>query len=778
MATQRILLLGVASILCLAAAGQEKEDTREINLARLASAQTGSVIPTSAFLGKNETKVSRNEAAFRYRGEDGELAYRWHAPRKAADPVFGTFTVRAKPAGKPSKWSKDVPFAGKARLEWTEEAQWLDRTFTKTPTGALCSVRYRVGQSDATLQIKVVIQDKSLSIEIGVDRPVVKVFNAGGWEAPGARTVTVPYYSGAPVYLPAQNLFANAFLDWTSAQATSHTLAQAIYEPLTDGSRLTVQERVVFTASWNFDEVLPNIPNPASEYRSKVAGRMVLDIWEGRFDEIAKKFAEYAGYGIRDCIALIHVWQRSGYDNALPSHYPAQQKLGGEQALKQAVTAGEQNGCYVALHENYVDYYPNYIGFDENDIAKTSARERLKAWYNPSTSIQSFAVKPSRMVALANTQSPEIHKRYGTNASFLDVNSSVSPWFHQDMQEGIAGAGTFRSFGEESKKLWEFERQTHGGPVFGEGGHHWFWSGLLDGVEAQPGQGWPLHEGHTMPLFVDFDLLKIHPLQVNHGMGYYERWARSAEDATTLEAMDQYRMQEVAYGHAPFLGRATWTQLPIAWLESHLVTPVATRYGAAHATSIRYQVDGEWVDTNSAVRANQFERVQVQYDNGLTIVANSSSSELRWNQLVLPRFGWAATGAGLTAFTAVRDGVIMDFAETEDSLFANARNSQDWKTDSAVEASARLNSSAKIIDFGPVRTDGSVFLSRDGAEWTMRVFPQDRTFTVELNEERFPKPASVTAEGSPSTTIQPEPHEKWWRLPLNGAKVYRWRAEK
>ena len=35
--------------------------------------------------------------------------------------------------------------------------------------------------------------------------------------------------------------------------------------------------------------------------------------------------------------------------------------------------------------------------------------------------------------------------------------------------------------------------------MLGEGANHWFWSGCLDGVEAQFGVGWPGSAGRTAP---------------------------------------------------------------------------------------------------------------------------------------------------------------------------------------------------------------------------------------------------------------------------------------
>ena len=100
----------------------------------------------------------------------------------------------------------------------------------------------------------------------------------------------------------------------------------------------------------------------------------------------------------------------------------------------------------------------------------------------------------------------------------------MPPWFHVDFRAGEAGAGRSAASGTCIGSCGPTSATTHDGPVFGEGNNHWYWSGCLDGVEAQFGSGWPGNGGFSAPLSVDFDLLKIHPLQFNHGMGYYERW--------------------------------------------------------------------------------------------------------------------------------------------------------------------------------------------------------------------------------------------------------------
>jgi hypothetical protein len=664
---------------------------------------------------------------------------------------------------------------------------------------------------------------------------------------------------------------------------------------------------------------LPNIPNPPSPFLADLADRVVLDVWGDRYEDIAAKLETLADHGIRRCVVLVHNWQRSGYDNALPAHVPAAANKGGDPGMKVLVSTGVRLDHRMALHENYADYYPNYEGFKEADIALDSEGHRQKAWYNPGTKIQSFAVQPNAILALAEDQSPEIHRRYGTNADYLDVHSAVRPWFHVDQHAGQTGAGMFQQVFAIHTLLWSKERTVHGGPVFGEGNNHWYWSGLLDGVEAQFGSGWPGGKGESAPLLVDFDLLKIHPLQFNHGMGYYERWWNKRTDPRRplMAALDQYRMQEVAFGHAGFLGAATWSNLPLAWLEHHLLVPVMTRCATATPISIEYEWKGRWLDASEAVRSGaDFQRVRVGYENGLTVVANQSPETLTVGRRTLPQYGWAAWTDEFDAGTTLRDGVVCDHAETHDSVFVNARDAAAWdvsgrkrihpsvtsvettgpctirfsyrwrvgdslprgnhtafvhfgKADdddagasilfqqdhaptlptsewrpgttvddgpytlhvpetlpdgdyawligltrrggervalegnddgsrrirlgilavrdggrtiafrpdrgessrgSATEAD-RLNHAGQTLEFGSVRTSGSIRVRRAGAEWVAQILPRDGTFPVQLRASRFGCPAQVAIPGGEQPSVTPKTRPTGGRSPEQGARV-------
>lgn len=874
-------------------------------LSRLTSRQNGSVVPLSGFAGKTRARSSPTEVVFDYQGADGMLEYRW-TPGDEHGSFLGHLTLTARMTGDALV---TVPLAAQAHLDWTADATPTGATFVPAHGAGSATLRrtYQVGGQTATLTVTGSLQGKSLVFDITCDRSVLRALDGGDWGPTMRRqSINIPYYSLPIWYLSHENLFAGSFLDWTTSQASRLNGTQAAYEPLTDGTRNPLRERLIYTAAWHLEETLPNIPNPPSPFRADLSKRVVLDIWGNTFSGVQTYLESLADEGIGPGVALLHVWQHFGYDNGLPQHVPANAEQGGDPALAALTQASQRADIRMALHENYVDYYPNFPGFTDSDIARAPDGSRVPAWFNPGTKIQSFAVKPTRILPLAKTQGPEILHRYGSDACYLDVHSAVPPWFHVDFQAGQTGAGEFHTVWDAHRALWAYERGLHHGPVFGEGNNHWYWSGYLDGVEAQFGQGWPSGQGTSAPLLVDFDLLKIHPLQLNHGMGYYERWwdQGPGPGRSLLSLLDQYRMEEVAYGHEGFLGGEAWHDLGLAWLESHLMTPLTARTALASPTAIDYFVNGRWVDTTTAAKADgpwSSVRVRVRYSNGLTVWANGGSTSLRVGAVTLPRYGWLAQGGGLTAGTTLRQGVVSDFAQTPDSVFANARPAEDWETpgltrirptvaefmptgprtfraiywwmagqdiptdyhcfvhfvgttggdggenirfqqdhalstptsqwksgrtitdgpwdvtvppnvatgdylwtiglfstdggratlqgtsdahgriilgtlhvtDSGVsftprppisESNTPVNHTSRVLDFGSIRTNGSVFARHEGAEWVLRPFPRDRPFMIELSAARFGHPPGAKVIGG------------WWRLPLTGEPTYRWRA--
>ena len=614
------------------------------------------------------------------------VTYQWVAPVNGSLYTIGSMIITDSIAGA----------SPLGRIQFDSHLDWIG------PSEALQSIAYQtsgsptatllfVGPNGAThLTLAPMFDGRFAAMHLSADQPTIQGVSLGQLSSSVVtQRLSVPYYTQAVNYVGSLALFENSYFDPFHSNASTITTNAgqkafyALNEKGTTSNRLDDLWKV--SVSNDITNVLPYPEHPASPYISALAGKVVLDIKSGTFDTIAAQIANLGNYGVNRCVVLIEDWQLNGYDNGLPAQYPANTALGGEAGMHAIGSAAHANGCLFGLHENYVDYYPDYVGYMPSATMRNSDGTQLLAWLNTTTGIQSFATKPGLFVPEAQTQSPSIHSDYGTNMTFIDVNSSAPPWWRTDEDPSASGSGMFATYRDASIGLWAYERSLEKGPVLGEGKYHWFWSGLLDGVEAQFGaESTPITNGLTAPLFVDFDLTRIHPLQANYGMGFYDRWMPEGTTITSTLALDAYRMQEVIFGHGPYLNDAFWSSVPRALLEQNLVSPLATRYAVQTPGAIVYAVNGVWSDATAAAKAGDFSLAKVFYPNGDTVIANSRSSTLAWGGLQIPQYGWAATGSGLSAYTALVGGQIADYSQTHQSIYANARNQADILSENTV----------------------------------------------------------------------------------------------
>jgi hypothetical protein len=593
----------------------------------------------------------------------------WVAPSVGSTNSLGTVLY---PTGSGTAMLKPTITSANGTLSCTATS-WNSTATTLTIT-------YKDASSNTVhVTVALAATTQGFAATIDADNAVVNAINMGDLSTTlGTTSIAVPYYTGNVYYATNLSKFVNAWWDWKATHATSLSSSTASYVAKTNGSYNLAHEVLEIAYSSNVDAVFPSPGNSASPYMATLAGRVVLDIWDEGFSTIQSGLNDLGDYGINHCAGIIHDWQNMGYDNGLPQHYTANSTLGGSSAILSAMAQGTSNGCLMALHENYADYYPNYPDYTDASVALSSSGTKKNAWYNSSTGIQSYAEKPTWMVKNAETQSPLIHANYQTTASYLDVHSAAALSTYGDQDASATNGGMLTAWTSGNQALWQYERTVHDGPVLGEGGNHWYYTGQLDGVEAQFGAGSvAVQQDVASPLFVDFDLFMLHPLQVNHGMGYYSRWTTAGVSTMTNTQLDAYRMQEIAYGHAPFLGNKTWNDVAKAFVEANLLGPVATAYGTATASAVSYHINDAWVSSSSAALAGNYTQVQASYANGLSVVANAATSNLSWNGLTIPQYGWAAKGSDLLAYTAQCGSTICDYARTSTTLFANARNQTD-----------------------------------------------------------------------------------------------------
>ena len=577
-------------------------------------------------------------------------------------------------------------------------------------------------------------------------------------------------YDPMPLYRTSEGLFASTFFDWATSAATRLEESSAIYAPRSDGSRNILHERLIVTASPRLADVLPSSYWPRSRYYGRVGGRVVIDITETLpFAKIEQGVDRLIAGGLSDCVVIVHVWQRLGYDNGLPVVLPANAYLGGNTALRAIGDKVKAVGCEFALHQNYVDQYDNSGDFDPRAIGRDADGQLLRAWLNAVVGQQSYALRPDRLEATARRYAAPIKASLGSTASFIDVNSSFLPWERVDMDALQPGGGRFNAFLTGSKAMFEAMQEIERGPVFGEGHRHFYWTGALDGVEAEMTSG---YEGdvRTAPLWVDFDLLRIHPVQHNYGMGYYNRYApatRASHDPMTEErTRDIYRAQELAFAHLPYRSGTMWDDVRLFVQEAALSTPVAKAYARASAREIRYPVNGSWKPIEEAWPLGAAHAVRVRYDNGLVVTANTGIRNIADPiGRGLGEAGWSATGKDINGWSTTFPEGRRDFMRAPDTLYADPRGvAGNWTATGATPTE---------IDFGPLRTDGQTWLSCRQGRWTVLGIAQRGSVTLDVDAAVIPRPNSLRGEPDTPDLVPGEASRSgFWRVRLISGRRY------
>lgn len=652
-----------------------------IDLARVCNDPSRGIVPSSLFDGKNTVTTDGHAFQFAYEGNDGRVVYTY-------TPETGTlddFSVRINdtPAFAPA-WGGGVTAAivkeGRDRAVPLRGGKALTIAL---PAGDRPEVHVRWEyplESGTTIVVwQFGIQGKALTVAATCSDPLLSGLSLGHeGNIAFRKTYQIPYLWGAIVYLPEQQAFVCRYLDWTKSNASNCPQGDANYDRKTDGTRNALREQGYIAISQNVAEILPNIPSAPSPYMDLLGSRIVLDIWQhhdGTYMGDAENLRNLKDNGVDRLAIISHVWQCFGYDVKLPDHLPANEQFGGDEGMKEFGKAANECGYIWSLHENYTDLYPDAPSYDESARALNADGSPALGWYNAGTKVQAYAIKSNRSLGFAEKNSPEIHARFGTNAAYLDVHTCVPPWHALDHDASQPMAAMARFKYEKHAELFQYERDTHGGPLFGEGNYQFFWAGLFDGAEAQVGGG----EDH--PPFLDFDLLKIHPQMVNHGMGYYERWFRRGYDhqwgydTGTPQQVDKYRAQEIAYGHAGFIGAAQTSNIQWVAKEHHMMHPVQRLANTAKPKSILYEVDGRMAPAGVALVAGQRSRQHIAYDSELRVWVNWSSEPWNIEGRVLPQWGVLALGTGTEVATVLKDGVYADYAECPEYVFVDARTS-------------------------------------------------------------------------------------------------------
>ena len=579
---------------------------------------------------------------------------------------------------------KDRPFrAACPYVAVTNRVAPLDVTCRGTcaATGCRAEVRFHV-------------EGQSLVADVHVDGGRVAEVRFGSWPEPEhPRLVRVPYYTyngyGAarPFVLVTDTasgpIFHAATMDWTQSNASTpfsdpDLVEDALganggtrYIPRTDGVRNPCFERFVYSFGSRFADVLPVVPNDVSPWKH-VTGSVV---WRAhgasnRANDTAY-WRKVRNRGMKHVLVTDHEtgW-RDGNESFTFRTNPAPKKGGDKGQYDYARTMIDEFGFWYGPYNNFTDFAPINGNWSADRVSRTADNQLQTAWN------RCYAPKPAYAVNACEELTPIIQGKFHFNTAYCDVHTAVSPWGRCDYDARIPGGGTFANTFYAFGEIMLIQKKNWNGPVYSEGNTHFMYCGLTDGNYAQD-QNYRISDN---PWLVDFDLLRLHPLCCNFGMGNPGMfYPNKSAPTNNVVATDRLLAATVAFGHPGFL-----LHDPHMERSYFMVQQLAARYTMADAVEIRYvDAEGRAHETSDAVASDVFARSQVtvRYSDGTFVAANGSMDEAM--RVTLPDgvtlwlppngyFGFTRDGKVLT-YSGLIDGHRVDYAYSPEYVYLDAR---------------------------------------------------------------------------------------------------------
>ena len=423
----------------------------------------------------------------------------------------------------------------------------------------------------------------------------------------------------------------------------------------------------------------------APDFKRK-AGRFVFDIWGGRYAEIARTMQRMLDYGLTDSLLTVHVWQRFGYDYRLPDIYPPAPGLGTVEDVREIATVCAAHDVPWALHDNYIDFYPDADGYSYDHICFTEEGQPIKAWLNQGRDAQSYRWRPDRFLPFLQRNLRLIKPNLRPTSYFIDVFTSI------DCIDFFDRAGTFHSM-LETRRHWgeafAWIRDYLGGnaPMTSEAGHDQL-VGYLAGADCQHLRITPESERFCIRLGCrDWERVPwydavLHDKFSLHGVGYSGRYQGGRDRARHGIESDDYISAEILEGHALMIDRPAFGRGAVRkyWLAQDFTRSIALDTIA----NVRF-VDGD------------IHRQIIDWADGARVYVNRGQSDWHVAGKVLPPFGYYAQNGSI-------ESGIERLGET---VVEQSRGPSQWYVNARRLGPADPGRAQRSIDFGPARTDGA-----------------------------------------------------------------------
>jgi len=635
-----------------------------------------------------KTSVSRAGDGYlmQYRGSDATLQY-LISPRQ---PFFQDVEVRLNGGRVATAWSEAGPDFG-------EKADRIDQVEFKESGGVVYGAwKVLVKSKPVEVRMAARLWQKSLVLDVLCSNGSARELSYG-WIKGVAQPelILLPFLNYGSRHLNVLSsrgsapFFASVWMDWYRSNASEPYAVDRIegdrmrlnggvrYLPKTDGIRNGLYERVFITFSPVFEETLPTIANPPAARGKEAGTKLWQESWGPEdYRKEHERSRHLRAYGIEKLTQCNHeiTWRDGG--ESFTFRTSAAPRRGGDEALKKYVSDQRSLGWRSGLYTNYTDYAPVNQYWDVDMVMRSPSGDLVRAWprcYSPKAL---FAVEMDRKLV------PEIVEKFGTNAAYTDVHTSVSPWERCDYDARVPGAGTFAATFYAYGELLLHDQQLYDGHCWSEGNHQWLYAGLATGNYGLTYSNLKLWQ---YPFLPHFDLLKMHPLSVDIGVPWTEQFFKGKEGwarpENIVQSIDQFIAATIAYGHLGWLVEEKHG-IRQTCRSYYMLQQLQSRYLMEKPSSIRYGSDAGLVSSSQAFQDGSWKesRLYISYSNGLQVWINGNESkpwniELKKTTYTLPPFGWiAAQGKDFFTGSYLLNGRRVDRVSSAHYVFLDGRD--------------------------------------------------------------------------------------------------------
>ncbi len=168
------------------------------------------------------------------------------------------------------------------------------------------------------------------------------------------------------------------------------------------------------------------VPSPVGEQNAENEPEMKVAITFERFKQIVDEFKRQ---GIEQAQFCLVGWNVGGHDGRYPQIFPVDERLGGEEKLKEAIAYAQANGYQIVCHQNYSDAYrASQIGglWDENYllVKKDGNFNTYTTWGGGNM----YETCPKQMCErFPDVDFPKLQALGFRGLHYIDVYSTVNP---------------------------------------------------------------------------------------------------------------------------------------------------------------------------------------------------------------------------------------------------------------------------------------------------------------------------------------------------------------